>query len=86
MLKQIDFDGAYEYSDEVEISLDSFTEFSLEQNYPNPFNPVTTIKFSIPNTSEANFASSTNASLVVYNSLAQQVTILFDEQKISRSL
>ncbi|MGD8782150.1 MAG: hypothetical protein PVH88_24695, partial [Ignavibacteria bacterium] len=39
-LKQIDFDGAYEYSDEVEVTLDAITEYSLEQNYPNPFNPT----------------------------------------------
>ncbi len=28
------------------------SEFDLEQNYPNPFNPATTLRFSIPRTSE----------------------------------
>ena len=39
-LKQIDFDGTFEYSNEIEVSVD-FTpkEFVLYQNYPNPFNP-----------------------------------------------
>ena len=47
-LKQIDFDGSFKYSDEVEIKVDVPIKFSLEQNYPNPFNPSTTIKYSIP--------------------------------------
>lgn len=48
-LKQIDFDGGFEYSGTVGISLMKFLQkFELEQNYPNPFNPVTKIKFIIP--------------------------------------
>ena len=47
-LKQIDFDGSYEYSNEVNVDVELPLEYSLEQNYPNPFNPSTTIKYSIP--------------------------------------
>jgi len=46
-LKQIDFDGSFEYSEVVEVEVMP-TQFELSQNYPNPFNPSTTIMFSLP--------------------------------------
>ena len=48
-LKQIDYDGSFEYSQVVEVEIPLVNEFSLSQNYPNPFNPSTTIKFEILN-------------------------------------
>ena len=42
-LKQVDFDGSFEYSNVIEVDVVLPIEFSLEQNYPNPFNPATTI-------------------------------------------
>lgn len=42
--------------------------YSLEQNYPNPFNPVTTIKFSLP--------TSSDVSLKVYDALGNEVMSL----------
>ena len=70
-LKQIDFDGTFTYSKEIEVEVD-FTpnEFVLYQNYPNPFNPSTTIKFSVP--------EATNVTLTIYNTLVQKVTELVD--------
>ncbi len=47
-LKQVDFDGKFEYSNAIEVNAGSPTQFVLEQNYPNPFNPTTTITYSIP--------------------------------------
>ncbi len=37
--KQIDFDGAFEYSPEVEVALELVEAFYLSTVYPNPFNP-----------------------------------------------
>ncbi len=42
-LKQIDFDGTYEFSNEINVEVNSPEDYSLAQNYPNPFNPSTTI-------------------------------------------
>lgn len=47
-LKQIDMDGEFEYSPEVEITINNPGQFSVSQNYPNPFNPSTKVKYSIP--------------------------------------
>jgi len=72
-LKQIDFDGSYEYSDEVLVDNLAPINYSLEQNYPNPFNPSTTISYSLPATSQVD--------LVVYNSLGEMVKQLVNELK-----
>jgi len=67
-LKQIDFGGRYEYSDEIEVEVTGPLSFELEQNYPNPFNPSTVIKYSIP---EGGFVN-----LDVYNLLGEKVATL----------
>jgi len=48
-LKQIDYNGNYEYYELngfVEIGVPS--KFDIGQNYPNPFNPVTKINYELP--------------------------------------
>lgn len=70
-LKQIDFDGTFMFSNEVEVEIFAPGVFVLEQNYPNPFNPVTIIKFSL---SQPEFVS-----LKVYNLLGQEIEILVEE-------
>jgi hypothetical protein len=76
-LKQIDFDGSYKYSNEIEIDVTAPIKFSLEQNYPNPFNPLTNIEYQIANTGLVK--------LVVYNSLGEEVATLVNEYKSAGS-
>ncbi|MFZ1520437.1 MAG: S8 family serine peptidase [Ignavibacteriaceae bacterium] len=47
-LKQLDFDGSFEYSSEIYADVEKLSDFKLFQNYPNPFNPSTKIKYFIP--------------------------------------
>ncbi len=67
-LKQIDFDGTFEYSNIVEVEIGVPSKFELSQNYPNPFNPSTKISYSVP--------KSGYVSLKVYNALGQEVASL----------
>ena len=47
-IKQLDLNGAYEYSSIVEINVELQGQFNLQQNYPNPFNPSTEICYDLP--------------------------------------
>ncbi len=49
-LKQIDFDGQFEYSQEVEATLEVVGQYFLTEAYPNPFNPTATIRFAVDET------------------------------------
>ncbi len=71
-LKQLDFDGSYEYSPVIEIDGPLPAEFALNQNYPNPFNPSTTITFSLPVDSDVQ--------LSLYNMLGQKVADITNSQ------
>jgi photosystem II stability/assembly factor-like uncharacterized protein len=72
-LKQIDFDGSFEYSEVVEIEITSPTEFILLQNFPNPFNPTTTIGFGIQNKS--------NVKITIINAIGEEVAIVLNEER-----
>ena len=67
-LNQIDFNGLYEYSDEINVEVDVPLTYNLEQNYPNPFNPSTLIKYSVANDEFVNVS--------VFNLLGQKVATL----------
>jgi len=75
-IKQIDFDGTYEYfilEDEVEIS--SPGNFVLLQNYPNPFNPTTTIKYLV--------AEKTFVSLKIYDVAGSEVATIINREQVA---
>ncbi len=77
-LKQIDFDGSFEYSNSIEVTIDVPTKFSLEQNYPNPFNPATKIRYEIPNQAQSDKMFVT---LKIYDVLGNEIATLINEEK-----
>ena len=73
-LKQIDFNGNFEYhnlSNEVVIEVPE--KLSLSQNYPNPFNPTTKISYELP--------ISNYVSLKVYDVLGNEVGSLVNQKQ-----
>lgn len=73
-LKQIDYNGNYEYFDLALFVLISKPQFfSLGQNYPNPCNPKSNIDFQLPEKTLVNIS--------VYNLLGQLVTTLVNQEK-----
>ena len=73
-LKQIDNDGGFNYSQEVEVKAEDIpTEFALYQNYPNPFNPSTVISWQL--------AVGAHVTLKVYDVLGNEIVTLVDEEK-----
>ena len=72
-LKQIDFDGKYEYSPEVTVNLEVPAIFSVKQNFPNPFNPTTKIEFAVP--------IDNNVEIKVFNVLGMEVVTLLNEHR-----
>jgi len=77
-LKQIDFDGAFSYTNEIELDADLMPkEFTLYQNFPNPFNPTTSIQYEI--------GSRQFVQLKIYDVLGTEITTLVDEEKSAGS-
>lgn len=69
-LKQIDYDGSYNYSNIVEAGIIAPASFSMSQNYPNPFNPSTTIKYQLP--------SKERVIITIFNSIGEKIKTIAD--------
>jgi len=74
-LKQIDLDGTFEYSDEIQLEVIIPDVFALEQNYPNPFNPSTKITFSLAVDSKVSFR--------VFDVLGQEVATIINSDLVA---
>jgi photosystem II stability/assembly factor-like uncharacterized protein len=72
-LKQVDFDGSYEYSDIVEVEVLGNVSYELAQNYPNPFNPITNISYTLPTESQVKVS--------IYNPLGELVETIVNEKQ-----
>ncbi len=72
-LKQIDFNGSYKYSKEVEVEIGATDKFSLEQNYPNPFNPETSISYTV--------SEETNVKIKLFDITGREIRVLVNEKK-----
>lgn len=70
-LKQIDFDGTINYSDEIKVVVNFKPEVADIKVYPNPFNPVTTLKYQIPEAGKVR--------LTIYDLLGRELKTLTEE-------
>ena len=73
-LKQVDYDGTFEYYAEIEVGITTPFDYSISQNYPNPFNPTSTIRYTIP---KMGFVK-----LSIYDPLAKEIQVLVNEEKV----
>jgi len=71
-LKQIDFDGTFEYSPEVEATVELVGTHQLSAAYPNPFNPQSQFRLAV--------ARDQHVTATLYNALGRRVAVLFNGQ------
>ncbi len=72
-LKQIDTNGAFEYSHIATAHVGVPNSYQLSQNFPNPFNPETMIKYQLPQDGQV--------LLKIYNLLGQVISTLVNEEQ-----
>ena len=69
-LKQIDFDGVFEYSGEVEVTVETPGTHLISSAYPNPFNPQSQFTLAV--------AQEQHVTAELYNTLGQRIAVLFE--------
>lgn len=72
-LKQIDYDGHFEYSKVININIINPKVFELYQNFPNPFNPSTKIVWQSP--------TSGMQTIKIYDILGRELKTVIDEYR-----
>ncbi len=75
-LKQLDFDGTFEYSPEVELAIALPEAFLFTAAYPNPFNPQTQLSLMVKRAQ--------HVTVSVYDLLGRQVAVLFAGEMASK--
>ncbi len=68
-LKQIDYDGAFEYHGDIEVSVATPDHYVLMPAYPNPFNPEATVRFAV--------RESAPVTMTLHDALGRQVSTLY---------
>ena len=69
-LKQIDFDGQFEYHGDVEVTVETPGTHLITRAYPNPFNPQSQFTLAV--------AQDQRVTAELYNTLGQRVSTLFN--------
>ncbi len=69
-LKQIDFDGTFEYHPEVEVTVEMVERFVVEPVYPNPFNPLAQFRFAVQRSQQVR--------VDLFDMLGRQVQVLYE--------
>ena len=69
-LKQVDFDGVFEYSDEISLTVAAEAGYFVGPPYPNPFNPSTTLSVSV--------STEQRVVVEVFDILGRNVMTVFD--------
>ena len=73
-LKQIDYNGGYEYFNlENDVTVSAPGNFSISQNYPNPSNPRSKIDYELPFKGKL--------SIIIYDILGKEIISLVNEVK-----
>ncbi|NBC17151.1 MAG: T9SS type A sorting domain-containing protein [Bacteroidetes bacterium] len=69
-LRQVDFDGTFEYSPEVEVAVEMAAAYRLTPAHPNPFNPTTQFSVAVQRAQHVR--------IDVYDVTGRRVRTLFD--------
>jgi hypothetical protein len=68
-LRQVDFDGSFEYSEMIEVTVELAEAFVLSPVYPNPFNPEASVSFVV--------RQSRPVEIALYDALGRKLQVLF---------